>query len=176
MEADGFCGDDVFEGPALDAGEDLAVDALGVFFFADDDAAAGAAQALVGGGGGEVGKGAGVRVLAAGDESGDVGHIDEEECAHFVRDGAHPLEVDDAGVGAGSGGDHFGLHFDGEFFEGVVVDALVFFAHSVMGDGVEAPAEIGFVAVGEVAAVGEVHGEDFVTELQGGEIDCGVGL
>ncbi len=45
-----------------------------------------------------------------------------------------------------------------------------------MSDVIEATGEIRFVAVGEVAAVCEVHGENFITRFEYGEIDGGVGL
>lgn len=69
-----------------------------------------------------------------------------------------------------------GLSSRAVFFEVVVVDSLVFSAHAVVGDVVESAGEVGFVAVGEVTAVGEIHREDFIAGLEHGEIDGGVGL
>ena len=45
-----------------------------------------------------------------------------------------------------------------------------------MGDVVETPREVRLVPVGEVAAVGEIHGEDLVAGLEDGEIDGGIRL
>ncbi len=49
-------------------------------------------------------------------------------------------------------------------------------ADAVGCDFVEFAGEIRGVAVGEMAAVGEIHGEDFVARLQDGEIDGHVRL
>jgi hypothetical protein len=76
----------------------------------------------------------------------------------------------------GPDGDEGGFEFASGFFEFVVVDAFVVGRDSVVGDVVEAAGEVGFVAVGEVAAVGEVHGEDFVSGFEDREVDSGVCL
>ena len=81
-----------------------------------------------------------------------------------------------ARIGGGTHGDQRGLQLAGGFFELVVVDALVLRADAVVGDLVETAGEIRLVAVGEVAAVGEVHGEDLVAGLEHGEVDGGVRL
>ncbi len=59
-----------------------------------DQAAARAAQGLVGGGGDHVGEGDRVRVEAGGDQPGDVGHVDEQQRADLVGDGAEAREVE----------------------------------------------------------------------------------
>ena len=120
--------------------------------------------------------GTGLGCTPGGDEAGDVRHVDEEIGADLAGDLAHALEVDDARVGGGADGDQRGLEFARGFFELVVVDALVFWRDAVVGDLVEAAGEIRLVAVGEVAAVGEVHGEDLVAGLEHGEVDGGVRL
>ena len=97
---------------------------FGEFCLAHDDAAARAAQAFVRGGGDEVGVRDGAGMLAAGDEAGDVGHVDEEERVDAVGDLAQAGKIDDARIGGGAGGDHCGPHFFGLFGEGVVVDLL----------------------------------------------------
>ena len=58
----------------------------------------------------------------------------------------------------------------------VEVEPLVALPHAVMDKLVEHPGGIEFHAVGEVATVGEIEGEDRVTRLDGGHVDRGVGL
>ncbi len=60
--------------------------------------------------------------------------------------------------------------------ERVVIDRLGLLAHAVVDDAVEAAGEIHLVAVREVAAVREVHGQDQVAGLEHGEINGGIGL
>ena len=94
-----------------------------------------------------------------------------------VGDFAHAREIDDAGVGGSAGGDHFrGWNCCGVQGEGVVIDALVLLADAVVGDLEEAAGEVRLVAMGEVAAMGEIHGEDAVAGLEDGEVDGHVGL
>ena len=87
------------------------------------------------------------------------------------------LEVDDARVGARRRTMiSFGWCSRASWRELVVVDRLGVLAHAV-GDDLEGLAgEVERVAVGEVAAVGEVHAEDDVARLAGREVDGHVGL
>ena len=101
-----------------------------------------------------------------GDEAGDVCHIDEEITAYLFGELTHALEIDDAGVGGCADGDEGGLELAGGFFQLIVVDALVVRRDAVVSDIVEAAGKIRFMAVSEVAAVGEVHGENFITRLE----------
>ncbi len=52
----------------------------------------------MGGGGDHVGEGDRVRVEAGGDQPGDVGHVDEQQRADLVGDGAEAREVEGLGV------------------------------------------------------------------------------
>jgi len=175
FQADRFGGDGVNERTALDAGESEFVELFGECGFAEDEAAAGTAQSFVRRGGNEIGVGDGARMDAGGDEAGDVGHIDEEERADGFSGAGDALKINDAGIGAGTGDDHFGLMFFGEAFDFVVVDAFVFFADAVGDELVHAAGKIERVAVGQMAAVGEIHAEDDVVFLQRGHIDGDVG-
>lgn len=164
-EAHGFGCDDVFEGAALTAREDLRINAFCVFFFAKDEASTRATEAFVRGGGDEVCERHGGRVHACGDESRDVGHVDEQVRADGIGDGAHAFEVDDAGVGARSGSDHARFGFERHFREVIVIDALVFCGYPVMNDVEQSTREVGFVSVGEMTPVRQIHGEDAVAGL-----------
>ena len=85
-------------------------------------------------------------------------------------------KVDDARIGAGAGGDHLRLRLHRQLLQRVVVDPLVLLADAVVDDLVELAGEIRRMTVGEVAAVGEVHGQDPVAGIEHGEIDRGVRL
>ena len=175
-EANGLRGDHMHEWSALNAWEGLGVDFLGELLLAQDEAGAGSAQAFVRGGGDKIGVREGRGVDSTGDEPRDVGHVDEKVGANGIGDLPHALEIDDPRVGRGAGGDHFWANLGGLAGEGVVVDRLGLTAHAVVGNLVEFAGEIRFVAVGEVAAVGEVHGEDFVAGGEDAEINGHVRL
>ena len=196
-EADGLGSDDVLERAALGAGEHGGVDLLGQvdglhlagldvllgdLVLAQDHAAAGTAQGLVGGGGDNVGIGHGALVNASGDETGDVGHIDHEESADGISDLTELGEVDLAGIGGSAGKDHLGLALLRDAVDLVVVDHFGLIVEGV-GDLMEVLAgDVDRAAVGQVAAVGEVHAHEGVAglehSLERGQVggSAGVGL
>ena len=176
LEADGFAGDDVLEGAALNAGEDFAVEVFGVFLFHENEAGPGTTQGFVSGGGDEVGDFDGVVVHAARDEAGIVGHVDHEDRTDFGCDFRELGVVDFTRVGGGTGDDHFGFVFAGEFGDLVVVDLVIVFTHAVGHGIIEGSREVQFHAVSQVTAVCEVHGEEGVAWFQHGEVDGHVGL
>ena len=126
--------------------------------------------------GDEVGVRHRARVDLAGDQSGDVRHVDDHRRADAARDLGDAREVDDARVGARAHHDHLRLVLVREPRELVVVDPLVLFAHAVRNDGVELAREIQRVAVREVSAVREVHAEDRVARLEQRQVDAHVRL
>jgi hypothetical protein len=128
------------------------------------------------GGGYDVGIGDRRRVRTAGDEAGEVRHVDEEFGAYLVGDLAHAGEVKLAGVRGASADEDFGLNFNGLLFEGVVVDDLSVLADLVAGDVVELAGKVELVAVGEVTAVSEVEAEDGVAGLDESHVGGGIGL
>ena len=153
METDGLGGDDVHERAALDAGEGLGINFLGVFLLAEDQAAARSAQRLVRGGGDKVGVFDGAGMQAGGDQPGDVRDVGQQPGPDFPRDFTHALEINDARIGAGADGDHARTVLPRHFGQLIVINQLVLLAHAVVDDFKEAAGEIGLVAVGEVAAV-----------------------
>ena len=186
QEADGLAGDDVHQRPALDAGEDGLVDLgaerglhhrevgpvdrVGQLFAAEDQAAARAAQGLVGRRGHDVGVREGAGVHAGGHEPGDVRHVHEQQRPDAVGDRRHALEIDDPRVGRGAGHDHLRPHLARGRLEGVVVDPLRLAIDAVRVDLVQPAGEVDRRAVGEVAAVGEVHAQDPVAGLEDAEV------
>ncbi len=115
-------------------------------------------------------------MLTAGDEAGDMRHVDEEKRAHFIGDLAQPRIIEEARVGGSAGSDHGGLRLFRQPGKGVVIDPLGFFIHAVMRDLVKLAGEIGGMPVGKMATVGKVHGQDAVADLEGGKVDRHVGL
>ena len=88
----------------------------------------------------------------------------------------HPLEVDDARVGAGAGHDELGPDLPGLTLEGVVVDAPVGLRHPVGVEVEVAAAEVDGVAVGQVTAVRQAHAQDGVAMVEHREVGRHVGL
>jgi len=115
-------------------------------------------------------------VVSGGHEAGDVGHIDHHERAHFVRDGAEGGEVEGAGVGGGPDHDELGLVLQGQAADLVHVDLLGLPVHVVADELVEDAGAVQGVAVGEVAAVGQIQAQHGVARLQDGEVHRHVGL
>ncbi len=175
-QRDGLGGDDVHERAALLAGEDGLVDGRGQVLRADDQAGARAAQSLVRGGGGDVRMRHGRRMHAAGDQAGDVRHVEDVNRAHLVGDLAHAREVPQARIGAGAADDDLGLFLRGDGFHLVVVDGFGVAADVIEGGAVELAAEAEPMAVGQVAAVREIEAENGVAGLQHGRVGRGVGL
>ncbi len=131
-----------------------------------DQAAARAAQGLVGGGGDHVGEGDRVRVEAGGDQPGDVGHVDEQQRADLVGDGAEAREVEGLGVGGEAGDDHLRLMLHGQALDFVVVDQPGSGVQAVLHGVVQLAGGGHLGAVGEMAAVGQAHAEDGVAGVE----------
>ena len=124
----------------------------------------------------EVGDRDGIVVDPGGDEAGVVSHVNHQFSAHFPRDLGERAVGDLARIGAGTGDDELWLVLAGEARDLVEVEPLIALPHAVMDKLVEHPGGIEFHAVGEVATVGEIEGEDRVARLNGGHVDRGIGL
>ena len=116
------------------------------------------------------------RMLTAGDEPGDVRHVDEQKRADRIGDLAQPREIDDARISRCAGGDHHRPNFFGLFLQRVVIDLLGLLAHAVLRDVVKFAGEIRRMAVGEMAAVREIHGQNLVARFQHRKINRHVRL
>ena len=68
---------------------------------------------------------------AAGDEAGEMRHVDHQVGADLVGDLAEAAEVDDARIGRAAGDDHLRPVLLGEPLDLVHVDAVVVAAHAV---------------------------------------------
>ena len=124
----------------------------------------------------EVGNRNGVVVDPGGDEAGVVGHVDHQLGADLPRDLGKGAVGDLAGIGAGTGDDELRPVLAGEPRHLVEVEPLIALPDAVMDKLVEHPGGIELHAVRQVAAMGEVEGENRVARLDGGHVDRGIGL
>ena len=165
-EGDGLGGDDVHQGPPWLPGKTAELS-----FFARSSSLVrmmprGGAEVLWVVEVSDVGVRHRVRVVAGGDQAGIVGHVDHEVGAHLVGDGAEAGEVDLARVGGGAGDDELRLRLQRALAHGVHVDQLVLLADLVAHDVEPLAGHGDGRAVGEVAAMGEVHAHDPVAGLE----------
>ena len=154
---------------------------IGKFFPAENHAAAGAAQGLVGSGGDHVGV-RHRRLMQPGRyQTGDVGHVHHEIRAHGIGHLPEFSEVDDPGIGGGTGNDDLGLAGLGGLQQRVIVDGLIL-AQTVGHDMEILAGDIDGAAVAQVAAVGQIHAQNGVPRLRQCEegrqigVSTGVGL
>ena len=115
-------------------------------------------------------------MLSAGDEPGDVRHVDEKQRADGIGNLSQTREIDDARIRGRAGGDHRRPHFLGLFLQRVVIDLLGLFVHAVLRDLIKLAGKIRGMAVREMAAVGEIHRENLVARFNIGEINRHVRL
>ena len=115
------------------------------------------------------------RMGAAGDEAGEVRHVDHEVGTDLVGDLAEDAEVDDAGIGGAAGDDELRAMLLGELAHLVDVDPMVVAAHAV-GHWLEPFARhVHRRAMREMAAGGEVEPKEGVAGLQQGHEGCRIG-
>ena len=165
LQADGLGGDDVHQGAALGAGEDGGVELFGPFLLGQDQTAAGAAERLMRRRRDDVGIGNGAHMRTAGDEAGDMGHIDHQQRAVAVGDLAEDLEVDRSGVRRRTGDDQLRAILLDQLLDLVIVDAAGGGVDTVGDEVVELARRVNRGTVGQVPAVGQAHADDGVTRL-----------
>ena len=123
----------------------------------------------MGGGSGDVGIGYRRRVNACGYQTGDVRHVYHEVCADRLCNLRQALEVDDAGICAGTGNDQLRLDFLCQSLGTVVVDVLII--AQLVGNEVEVLAgDVDRRAVGQVAAVRQTHAHYGIARLEQCEV------
>jgi hypothetical protein len=143
--AEGDClgGDDMHQRAALQAREDRRIDLLGDgLVIGQHHAAARAAQGLMGGGGDNMGMAEGGGMLARRHQTGEVGHVHEQDGADFVSDLPEACEIEVARIGRSTGNDHFRLMFFRQAFDLVEIDQMVVLAHAIL-NGIEPLARLG---------------------------------
>src|ERR671921_3005242 len=97
------------------------------------------------------------RMRAAGNESGEVSHVNEEKRVDRIRDLTHALEIEDARVSAAASDDHLRLLAFGDVGKLVVVNGLSVFAHAVCDHFVSLAGKIQRVAMGKMSAMREIE-------------------
>mmetsp|Transcript_23839 Transcript_23839/g.67519 ORF Transcript_23839/g.67519 Transcript_23839/m.67519 type:complete len:374 (+) Transcript_23839:342-1463(+) len=143
----------------------------------EDHGAAGPAQGLVRGRGDDVRVVEGRGDVAAHHEARDVRHVRQQDGTAIVRDLAHALVVDQAGVRARAGDEDLRADAGGELLALVVVDEAGALVQAV-GDGLEVLRDhadflgLRLEAVRQVAAVGQVQAHDAIMHVA----ECGVDL
>ncbi len=167
LERHGLGRDDVHQRAALQAGEHGRVDLLGhLLVIGEDHAAARTAQRFVRGRRRDVGMRHWRGMNAAGDEAGDVGHVDHEIGADFVGDLAEPLPVPDARIGGAAREDQLGLVLARLGGDLVHIEQMIFAAHAVAHDLEPFAGHVDRRAVREVAARIEVEAHEGIARLQ----------
>src|SRR6266516_5837530 len=121
----------MLERPTLRPGEHLLVHRLRKLGLAKNHPTAWAAQRLMRGGRDYLRMGDGGRVHAAGDEPGEMRHVDDEYCADFIGDRAQRREIDDPRVRATATDDDPRSLLLRDFTNQIVVDAPRVLAHGV---------------------------------------------
>ena len=165
LEADGLTGDDMHERTALRSGEHGAVYLLFELVLAEDDSTSRTSQGLVSGAGDNIGIRHGARVNARCDKAADMRHVDHEICADLIGYLTHLGKVDKAGICACACDYEFGLALTCYLHRLFVVDALGLGVNAVKACVKVFAGNGGFRAVGQVAAVAQIHAEDGVAGL-----------
>jgi hypothetical protein len=177
-QGDRLGGHDVAQRPAQDQ-RAAAVHGGGELLGAQHHPAPRPPQRLVGGGGDHLGVGHRVEVAAehlAGDQAGEVGHVDHEHGPDLVGDLAEDAEVDPARIGAVAGQQDQRPEALGLLADLVVVEQPGGGVDGVAGDLEQLAGHVGPEAVGEVAARVQGHAEQaLVAELAPQRLPLGVG-
>lgn len=164
-----------------------------------DHGTTGPTERLVGGGGHDIGVLEGRRDDTSGDQTGDVGHVDNEVGTDLVSDLAHALVVDQTAVGGGTGDQALGAVELSIGLQSVVVNDAGLQVNAV-GEGLEVsrdgrdPGKLvrnfvhgctmtkcnsllggSLVAVGQVTTVGEVKTHQTLVRAHEGLVDLQVG-
>ena len=129
----------------------------------------------MGGGGDHVSIRHGALVIAACHQTGNVRHIHHQVCAVAVGDLSDLLEIDSAGISGSTGHDQLGAHLPDLLFQLDVVDHAV----GIDAVGHEVVVLAGHVhrrAVGQVAALRQIHAHDGVAQIQQSKVDSQIGL
>ena len=113
---------------------------------------------------------------AAGNQAGNVGHINHKNSADFVSDVREQLEVDGTGISRSTGNDQLGLILLSHVPDLVVVNEAGFVVHIIGDNIIVLTGDIGGAAVGQVAAVSQAHAHESVAGLQERQLNCHVGL
>src|SRR5262249_61994661 len=121
------------------------------------EARARAAQRLVRGRGDDVGVRKRTGMCPAGDEPGEMRHVDEEVGADLIGNFAEAAEIDETGIGRSAGDDDLWAVLPGELCHLLDVDTVVIAPYAVRHGLEPAPRHVHGRAVGQVAAGGKIE-------------------
>ena len=115
-------------------------------------------------------------MFAGGHQARNMGHIHQQLGADRVGNGAQGGEIDDARIGRSAGHDHLRFVLLGQGLQRVIVDALRFRVYAIGHNLVLLAGKVYRAAVGQMPAMGKVHAQNGIANVQGGEIGGHVGL
>ena len=119
----------------------------------------------MGGAGDHIGIGHGRGMQTRRHQTGDMGHIHHQVGTHLIGDLPEFRKINEPGIGAGTGNDELRLIFQSGFPHGLVVNGLGLIVQAI-GDHMEIlSGDIHRAAVGQMAAVVQIHAHDCVTGL-----------
>ncbi len=158
-------GNDMHEGTALGTREHTTSQNLGVPLLAHNQTAPGPPKGFVGGRGHKLADRYRCRVITRCDQTGDVGDIAHNDCPDLIGRLAEGGEIDDPGISAGADDNHFGLMLLRQIHHLVVIDRFRCAIDTVGDDAVIFTGKIGGAAMGQMAAMGEIHPQNCVARL-----------
>ena len=165
-EANGLCSNYMHKRSALNTGEYCLVYLLcKLFVIAHDKTASRTAESFVRGSCHNIGIRHGRRVLACGNKSGYVSHVDHEKCTVFVSDFSHSLKVDYTGICTCTRNYQFGFNFLNLLLELVVINYMCYIVNSVGHEIIIESRKIDRAAVSKVTAVCQTHSHNGITGL-----------
>ena len=106
------------------------------------------------------------------DETGNVGHVGDDDGPHPVADAGKLLEIDNSWIGGGAAEQKSRFVLLGHRFYGIEVEETCLHIDSVLDRSVVKTGNTDGGAVREVSAVGQRHPHDRVPRLDEGRVDC----
>lgn len=146
----------------------------------EDHGTTGTTERLVSSGGNNVSVLKGRGDDTSGNETRDVGHVDNKVSANLVGNFTHALVVDQAAVGRGTGNKNLGSVKSGGLLEHIVVDDTSLGINAV-GHGLKVGGDsrnlsgVSLVTVRKMATVGQVKTHETLMGLHDGLVDLEVG-
>ena len=116
------------------------------------------------------------RMHAAGNQPGEMRHVDHQIGADRVGNLAEAAEIDDARIGRAAGDDHFGPVLARELLHLLEVDAVIIAPHAVGHDLEPLARHVDRRAMGQMAAGREIESHESVAGLHQRHEGGGVGL
>ena len=112
----------------------------------------------------------GIHVLACRNKTGDMRHINHQQCADFVSDLAQNIKTDLTRICRCARHDELRFIFDRQLADNFIINITRFLIHAVRHEVVELTREVDGRAVGQVTAVRKVHTKHGIARLDECEI------